>query len=770
MITEHLASTYDELVNTISSGVAVYRVLGEGRRGCDYVVLDFNRAALEHEGKARDEVVGKTLGELRPNIDEFGLLEVFRQVWVTGEPAFFPATVYVDDSFTNYYENRVFRLSEDRIVAVYDDVTDRMRAAEALRESEELLSEVMDSMDKAVAVYEAVDDGTDFIFVRMNKAAEPITHYRQAEVVGRRLSELFPEESSLGLVAKLREAWQTGDTVRIPLKKYEDQRIVQWVENTIFRLPSGKVVAMFEDTYAQRMAERALQESEARYRLSQRMGGVGSWEYNLQTWEFWGSDEARRIYGFKPEDTSFSTEQVESCIPERERVHQALLDLIDHEAPYDLEFDIVPIDGSPQRAISSFARLLRDENGAPLKVVGSIRDITEKRQQQRTIRELERRYEQSQKLETVGRLAGGIAHDFNNLLSVILSYTELAYDELSPDTPIAQDLLEVRHAGEKAAALTRQLLAFSRQQVLRPVPLDLNAVASGFEKMLHRILGEDIRYCQRLAPELGMIRADPGQIEQVIMNLAVNARDAMPAGGTLTLETSNVELGDALASTGPAVPPGSYVMLSVTDTGDGMDALTRARIFEPFFTTKPKGKGTGLGLSTVYGIVKQSDGDVYVVSEPGAGARFEIYLPRVTANEPATVAPVAAPVSTAGGGTILLAEDEPALRRVIARALREAGYTVLAAEDGAKALHLSAGHPGEIQLVVTDVVMPHMGGSELVERIARIRPSVKVLFMSGYTDKTIVHHGVRDEDTSFLAKPYKAADLLERVQRLLESS
>jgi len=770
MSNEHFETAYQELLNTIGSGVAVYKVCNEGRTGADYVILDFNRAALDLEGKTRDEVVGKTLIDLRPNIDDFGLLEIFRQVWVTGEPSSFPAKVYTDDKFANYYENRVFRLSQDRIVAVYDDVTERMQGAEALRKSEELLREVMDSMDKAIAIYEAVDDGSDFVFVGMNKAAEPITHYRQAEVVGRSLNELFPGERSIGLIASLREAWVTGETVRIPLKKYEDQRITQWVENTIFRLPSGKVVAMFEDTFAQRMAERALQESEARYRLAQRIGGVGSWELNLQTDERWQSEEAKRIFGFDPHGEHITGEVVESCIPQRARVRQALEDLIQHEAPYQLEYDIDPIDGSPRRIVSATAHLLRDEAGEPLKVVGTVRDITEKSLQQSTIRELERRYEQSQKIETVGRLAGGIAHDFNNLLSVILSYTELALQELPEDNPVSRDLCEVRNAGEKAAELTKQLLAFSRQQVLQPVSLDLNSVASGIEKMLRRILGEDIHLEQKLSSDLGMVKADPGQVEQVIMNLAVNARDAMPAGGRLILETANMEIGAEIASSGPVVEPGPYVLLSVTDDGDGMDESTKARIFEPFFTTKPKGKGTGLGLSMVYGIIKQSGGDVRVISQPGRGTRFEVYLPRVSSGKPPVAVPVAIPVPVTGSETILLAEDESALRRVAERALTEAGYTVLAAADGEQALRLSRSYEGEIQLLVTDVVMPQMGGSELVERLGRTRPTTKVLFISGYTDDTIVHHGVRDKDSYFLAKPFTVAALERVVREVLESA
>ncbi len=756
-------TSYDQVIHHLRSGVAIYRVLNDGLRGCDYVILHFNQAALEHEGKTLDQVVGKPLDQLRPSIEKFGLLEVFRQVWLTGEPGYYPAKVYVDDSFANYYENRVFRLDDDRIMAVYDDVTEQVRSAERIRESEVLLSEVMDSMDKAVAIYEAVDDGSDFVFVRMNAMAEEITHYTKEQVVGQRLSELFPGERSIGLIATLAEAWRTGETVRIPLKKYEDQRITQWVENTIFRLPSGRVVAMFEDTYAQRMAERELQESEARYRMAQRVGRVGSYEHDLGTGEIWQSEELRRIFGQDPSCEVVTVERMNGCVPDPTRLQEAFQQLLERESARDIEFEIDPEDGSPRRTVHASARLIRDEQGAPLKVVGTIRDISERAEQRRTIRELERRYAQAQRLETVGRLAGGVAHDFNNLLSVILSYTELALVGLPDGTPVEADLVEVKRAARQAADLTQQLLAFGRKQLREPVSLDLNAVLAGVENMFRRVLGDTVRYEPRLEAELGRVRADPGQIEQVLMNLALNARDAMPDGGTLILETANVELREGDPTPHHPVGIGSWVRLSLADTGQGMDEAVQARIFEPFFTTKPKGKGTGLGLSTVYGIIKQSEGEVFVSSAPLQGARFDIYLPRVDA-EPAVVpVPAVAPVHVGGAGTILLAEDEDALRRALGRSLRRAGYRVLTAADGEQALRLSAAHEGEIALLVTDVVMPVMGGSELVERLLRARPGVKVLFMSGYTDETIVRHGADGESTHFLAKPFTSEALLQAV-------
>jgi PAS domain S-box-containing protein len=376
---------------------------------------------------------------------------------------------------------------------------------------------------------------------------------------------------------------------------------------------------------------------------------------------------------------------------------------------------------------------------------------------------------QAQKMEGIGRLAGGVAHDFNNLLSVMLSYTEFALEGLLEGDPRREDILEVKKGAERAAALTRQLLAFSRMQVLQPVVLSLNQVAAGLEKMLRRIIGEDIDYVQRLGPDAGLVLADPGQVEQVLLNLVVNARDAMPEGGALTIETANVEVDAEYAALHLAVKPGPYVQLTITDSGVGMDRQTLARVFEPFFTTKTRDRGTGLGLSTVYGIVKQSAGNIWVYSEPGRGTTFKIYLPRVPSASLSMVAVRgAAPMRITGSETILVVEDEDALLKVARRALKSAGYTVLTAGDGEQAMQALARHVGEVQLLLTDVIMPRMGGRELALAVQAMRPSIKVLYMSGYTDEAIVHHGVLEAGINFLAKPFVAADLLGKVRRVLD--
>ena len=376
----------------------------------------------------------------------------------------------------------------------------------------------------------------------------------------------------------------------------------------------------------------------------------------------------------------------------------------------------------------------------------------------------EERLRQFQKMEAIGNLAGSIAHDFNNLLSVILGYTDLAIKALVPSDPIAADLVEVLAAAERAKKLTSQLLAFSRKQVLEAKPLDLNAILYGMEGMLRRLLGETIELSFMTAQPLGTVKADRGQLEQVILNLCVNARDGMPKGGVLTLETANAELD---ASFGPEVIPGGYVLFGVTDTGVGMTPAVRERIFEPFFTTKEQGRGTGLGLSTVFGIVRQSGGHISVTSEPGAGTCFRTYFPRI--RETAESGTQAAPGRTPEGGaeTILLVEDLDSVRVLVRAILARNGYHVLEAQSGEMALELAAPYAGKIHLLVTDVVMPRMTGPVLAERLRALRPELEVLFMSGYTDGAMAHHGLLEPGMEFVQKPVAPNVLLAKVREIL---
>jgi len=388
-------------------------------------------------------------------------------------------------------------------------------------------------------------------------------------------------------------------------------------------------------------------------------------------------------------------------------------------------------------------------------------DITERRQ-------LEDQFRQAQKMEAVGRLAGGVAHDFNNLLTAIIGYSQMSLARLHREDPMRRDLEEIERAGQRAAGLTSQLLAFSRRQVLQPQVLDLNALVADLGKMLHRLIGEDIELDFRLSPDLGFVRADRGQIDQIIMNLAVNSRDAMPEGGKLTIETANVELGESYANEHVDSRPGPHVMLAISDNGVGMDKQTLSRIFEPFFTTKEQGKGTGLGLSTVYGIVKQSGGQVGVYSEPGKGTTFKVYLTRIEGAADHSAQRVLSSDSPKGTETILMVEDDPSVRKLARTILDNNGYNVLEAEGGDAALRLSKQHERPIELMLTDVVMPGTSGRELAQSVAISRPEMKVLYMSGYTDDAIVHHGILDADTPFIQKPFTPDSLLRKVRDVLD--
>ncbi|MBI5505270.1 MAG: response regulator [Deltaproteobacteria bacterium] len=434
-----------------------------------------------------------------------------------------------------------------------------------------------------------------------------------------------------------------------------------------------------------------------------------------------------------------------------------LLSLADghtHEA--SLEF------GEPGhlRTYRLVAAPIRDAGGKVVAVIDLVEDITEKIS-------LEHQVRVSQRLEAVGHLAGGVAHDFNNLLTVINGYAGFVMEGLRKDDPMCADLAEIRKAGERATTLTRQLLAFSRKQILRPTVVNLNDVVTNMEKMLRRVIGEDVDLETAVAPDLGTIHVDPGQLEQMIVNLVVNSRDAMPAGGTLTIETANVDLDEDYARLHPDTTPGPYAMLCVTDSGHGMDKATQEHIFEPFFTTKEPGKGTGLGLSTVYGSVKQSGGSIQVYSEAGKGTAFRLYFPRIS-QPPQALAGAAATAAATGSETLLVVEDEEAVRALAKRILGAAGYKVVTAANAGQALLLCERTREPIHLMLTDVIMPDMNGLELAQRLRDLRPEMKVLYTSGYTDNALAHRQILAEGMHFIAKPFRVAELAHKVREVLD--
>ena len=480
----------------------------------------------------------------------------------------------------------------------------------------------------------------------------------------------------------------------------------------------------------------------------------------------YNSPSYARILGYAPDELKGSTGLDQVHPEDRELVMQAAREALESGVGRQVEYRFKHKNGT-WRMLESTASAVRNNKGEIDQLVIVNRDITERKKSEEVLRLKEEQLRQSQKMEAVGRLSGGIAHDFNNLLGVIIGYSDVLEMKLEGNEALRKNVAEIKKAGTRASALTRQLLAFSRQQVLQPKVLDLNSLTNDLAKMLRRLIGEDIEFDLVTDLMIGKVKADHSQIEQVIMNLVVNARDAMPDGGKLTIATSNVELSADVVAKFPYVRPGPYVQLSVKDTGTGMDADTIAHIFEPFFTTKEKGKGTGLGLATVYGVVKQSDGYIWVDSTPGTGTTFRICLPlavRAVAAPPIEKSPAKAP---RGSETILLAEDEDSLRALLADLLEQNGYKVLPASCGAKAMEIAGKHAGPIHLLLTDVVMPGVGGPALARSLAAVRPETKILFMSGYIEFHSSGASNLPPDVQILQKPFSNDALIRGVSEAL---
>ncbi|MFH0964639.1 MAG: PAS domain S-box protein [Planctomycetota bacterium] len=512
---------------------------------------------------------------------------------------------------------------------------------------------------------------------------------------------------------------------------------------------------------ARKRAEEELRESEASLSQAQRIAHLGSWQWDVQTGESDCSEEMCRILGFDPQKSPPGYEAFLQVVhpDDRETLQREVGLALNNVKPFNLRFRIVRPNGE-QGFVEARAEVILDEGGRALRMIGTALDVTERKN-------LEEQLVQAQKMEAIGKLAGGVAHDFNNILTGIIGYAKCLLPGMAEGSRDRGDVSQIIQLGERASDLTRQLLAFSRKQMLQPVILNLNNVLGDMIKMLPRVLREDIDLRFLPADDLGNVKADPGQIAQVLINLAVNARDAMPEGGRLTIETANVTLGPDYAKSHAMVPPGPYVRLAVSDTGCGMDKQTRERLFEPFFTTKERGKGTGLGLSTIFGIVKQHNGYIWVYSEPGQGTTFRIYLPRL--DEPAPLSRPEAPSRPLKGTeTILLVEDEEAVRDVSARVLSAQGYRVLAAASADEAKKLFAQHEEDVALLLTDVILPRESGPVLYEELAGRRPALKVLYMSGYTDNAVVHHGVLEAGVSFIGKPFGSEDLGRAVRKALD--
>ncbi|MGQ9631470.1 MAG: PAS domain-containing protein [bacterium] len=646
-----------------------------------------------------------------------------------------------------------------------DEIAERKRAEEALAWEQYLLHTLLDNIPDHVYFKD-----TESRFVRISRA---LAHWfglsDPAQALGKTDFDFFTEEHARQAYEDEQRIIRTGR----PLVGMEEKETwpdgrETWVSTTKVPLRDreGNIIGTFgisrNITEHKRMEEALAEERNLLRTLIDSMPDLicvkddeGRFIIaNIAAARLMGAKTPDEVLG-KTDFDFYPRELAERCRADEQEVIRSGRPLIDRE---ELLIDRTT---GRERWLLITKVPLRDSEGKIVGIVGIGRDITDRKR-------LEEQFLQSQKMEAIGRLAGGIAHDFNNLLTAILGYAQLVLEGLEADSPLRGDVEEIKKAGERTSSLTRQLLAFSRKQILQPQVLNLNELILGMEKMVKHLIGEDIEFIISLDPELGRTKADPGQIGQVIMNLIVNARDAMPRGGKLTIETSNVYLDEEYARGHVGTRPGHYVMISVSDTGVGMSDEVKSHIFEPFFTTKERGKGTGLGLSTVYGIVKQHGGNIWVYSELGRGTTFKVYFPRVEGTVELSKRGEAPIESLRGMETVLLVEDEDVVRELARRSLLHYGYTVLEARRPEEALQICEQHEGSIHLLVTDVVMPGMSGRELAERLASLRPETKVLYMSGYADNVIVHYGVLDLGAPFLQKPFAPEALARKVREVLD--
>ncbi len=649
-----------------------------------------------------------------------------------------------------------------RVVIAHENITERKLAEIALRASEVRYRRLFESAKYGVMILDAktgmVVDVNPFLVEMVGFAREQFLEKRVWELGF--FKDVIPSRDSFFELRQIEYVRHDN----LPLESVSGQQyVVEFVSNSYYEGKDRIIQCTVRDISKRVKADASLREAQEQLKRAVSAGNIGLWDWDLATNRVYYSPEWKRQIGYEDHEISddFSEWQNRLHPEDLDRILHAVQAYIAEELPdYVHEFRIRHKDGS-YRWILVQASLILDKAGVPVRMLGSHIDITERKR-------LEEQFLQAQKMESVGRLAGGVAHDFNNLLSVINGYSDFLIKKLPAADAMRADLEQIRSAGERATALTRQLLAFSRRQVLQPEVLDLNQLIAGVKKLLGRLIGEDIELAFLPDDAIVRVKVDPGQIEQVIINLAVNARDAMPRGGRLTIETKRVELDESYAEQHILLAPGAYVLLSVSDTGVGMSTETLQQVFEPFFTTKEVGKGTGLGLATVYGIVRQSGGQIQVYSEVGLGTTFKIYLPMVETEESPKHHTHRTGVTATGTESILVVEDDASLRKMTQRILQEAGYTVVSVADGKEALQTLEQDTSVVHLMLTDVVMPGMSGRELAETVLAARPGLKVLYMSGYTDDAIVHHGVVEDSMHFIGKPFNAESLTRKIRDVLD--
>ncbi len=730
--------------------------------GPDGTILRVNQAELDLLGYDRDEYEGRNIMDFHE--DREVIDDILRRL-LAGEVLHdYPARlrskggairhVLIDSS--GYFEDGQFVHTR----CFTRDVTGHQAAEQAAAQ----LAAIVASSSDAI-----IGKTLDGVVTSWNTAAERIFGYTPTEMVGQPIFRLIPEELH-GAERDLLDAIGRGEQVAFSeaerIRK-DGQRVHIAASVSPIRDARGRVIgaaSIKRDVTERKQAAEALQRSQERLRLALSAARMGTWQWDVASNTLAWDEQLHALYGVEAGQRVTQYEHFIGRVhqDDREFVAASVRRALEEEGGLDYEFRIVLPDGRV-RWLADQGRVIRDHKGHPLYMTGVCLDTTERKL-------IEERLRQAQRMDSVGQLAGGIAHEANNMMSVVLGCADYVLQRTDLPEPVREDVDQIWKAATRTAGITQQLLAFSRRQVLQPQVLDLNATIRDLEPILSRTLGETRGLRMHLAPGLGPVRADPGQLEQVLINLILNARDAMPGQGRLTIETTNVVLDQAYAS-GKAVTslrPGSYAALVVSDTGHGMDPATLSRVFEPFFTTKGVGQGTGLGLSTVYGIVKQSGGFIWVYSEPDLGTTFKLYFPLVTAL--ADVPDPREPLPTARDNeTVVVAEDEPMVRAIMARTLRDCGYIVLEAVDGRAALDLLEAQAGRVSLVVADVVMPDLGGRDMAARLTERWPDVPVLFTSGYTGMDVVRRGLLEEGREFLQKPLAPDTLARKVREMMDA-
>ncbi|MGD9546532.1 MAG: PAS domain S-box protein [Candidatus Krumholzibacteriia bacterium] len=723
-------------------------------------ILDVNRAALELHGadSKEDLLAGLTRTFTPESFNTFGgelicLWDGLSRMSVDSVVqtlAGDPREVTISYSVCPGHEEKL-----DRIFVSIVDITERKRTGDALTASEAELRSLIGAMTDIIFVGDAEGRYHKIIDTSPSLLVKP-----PQELLGRTLHEVFPREMAdffMGHITRsLVEQRPVDFEYSLPIGNRE-----LWFFATISPMSADRFLMVARDITDRKRFEAALADTARRLNEAQRIAHIGNWELDLVTNRLTWSEEIYRIFELDSLDFEATYEAFLQAVhpDDRDAVNGAYIGSLKNRTPYSIEHRLLFPDGRVKHVFEQCETAYEGDD--PVRSFGTVQDITDRKM-------LEEQLYQSQKLDAVGQLAGGVAHDFNNMLGVILGYADMALEESSPADPLRNALTEIKAAGRRSMAITRQLLAFARKQTISPRILDLNRTVEDMLKLLRRLIGEEIDLVWSPTERVWPVKMDPSQLDQILANLCLNARDAIDGIGKVTIETRNLVLDPAYCAKHEGFLPGERVMLAVSDNGCGMDAHTAKRIFEPFFTTKKRGEGTGLGLATVYGIVKQNDGFINVYSEPGRGTTFKIYLPRHTLETSPlpTFEPDAA--DARGLETILVVEDEPSLGAMVKQMLEMCGYTILVSPSPDHALEVAGRNPAGIDLLITDVVLPGMTGLDLVREIASIRPGLRSLFMSGYTENVIAHHGILEEGVDFLQKPFTRQELAAKVREILD--